>query len=86
MIFLLQRFVFVGKTFLHALHAKDRILFGICKRQSVLQNTLVFLFEGPPWEANVLPEMESATLYALLTNKKASRRISLDDARVEVYG
>ena len=63
MIFLLQRLVFVGKTILHALHAKDRILLGIFRRQSVLQNALVFsLFEGPPWEVDVLPEMERATL------------------------
>ena len=68
MIFLLQRFVFVDKTFLHAFHAKDRILFGICKRQSVLQNTLVFsLFEGPLWEVDVLLEMKSAN--ALLMEK-----------------
>ena len=63
MIFLLQRLVFVGKTILHALHAKDRILLGIFRRQSVLQNALMFsLFEGPPWEVDVLPEMERATL------------------------
>ena len=63
MIFLLQRLVFVGKTILHALHAKDHILLGIFRRRSVLQNALVFsLFEGPPWEVDVLPEMERATL------------------------
>lgn len=63
MIFLLQRLVFVGKTLLHVLHARDCILFVIFRCQSVLQNTLVFsLFEGPLWEVDVLPKMERATL------------------------
>lgn len=48
-IFLHYRLDFIRSKFLHAHHAKDRILSGTFRRHRVLQNMPLFwLFNGPP--------------------------------------